>query len=414
MKRLYSALMLACLVLASMNSFGQAAATSSSCGLSPSDAGSLVAPSSLDVDVSGATLPAVLTGYTGGLPDIEYAIIDPADIVFDEDSLFPGPRFLDASDDGVFFPSAYGFAPGDQFCVIGVSYDLAVVKNAVDVILNGSFLFTPCCALISTFVPDLVTICADLNAAGIFGPGDINDLNDVFDVVIALGGAPSFEALQNTIDVETNPLIDSGTPCTGGSAICYTLTAPLCYNVVGGGAPCSSPISGLNAVVDASGVTLSWNSGAADGVLGYLVCGSPAGSPGSSCRPPILEPATSTFIPSSFLTSGVTYEWEVTGGCALDGSILTPVSAPSTFTFLRKGMEPELTLAPNPVSTTLNIGGAIQGEYQVIDMAGRILKAGQNNESNLQLDVSDLNPGLYLVRIENGSELQQEQFNVIR
>ena len=53
------------------------------------------------------------------------------------------------------------------------------------------------------------------------------------------------DAMRGAIDVDMNPIIASGTPCTGGSLICYTMSAALDYNIV---APVCSICSRTSAI----------------------------------------------------------------------------------------------------------------------------------------------------------------------
>jgi hypothetical protein len=378
----------------------------------PASAGILTPPSSTTIAPGDLTPPPTLSGYSGGLPDFDFALINPNDIVFNADSTISGPRFLDANKTGVFDPAAYGLGDGDQVCILYVTYDRAVIRSAVDEILNGSFLFTPCCALIPTFVPDVGDICAALNAAGIFGPSDVNDLNDVFALTLALEGAPCFEGLQNTIDVEINPLIASGTPCTGGTLLCYTLTSTVCYDIVGSTA-CNSAVTPSNQshTTLSNRVQLDW-----DPQPGAVACQVQGKRLPTGPQPSVnilSGDISTTNVPFTVAGAGTTWTWRVRCACSISPLDLSAYSAyGDTFSIplAREAALVELTeLFPNPatdrVTVALEAGADREVSVTVTDLLGRTVlqrevavTAGQNR---FELALPDLPSGLYLLRAGN-------------
>ncbi len=58
----------------------------------------------------------------------------------------------------------------------------------------------------------------------------------------------------------------------------------------------------------------------------------------------------------------------------------------------------DFTLFPNPASHDISISTSHAGEYEIVDVTGRVLHAG-SFESSFLLDVSDLNSGLYSLRL---------------
>lgn len=410
MKSIYNVIAAALIIFgATFSVSGQAV----NCGAALSDAGTLVPPASLDLTVGLATAPAVLSGYAGGLPNVEYAIIDPNTIVMD--STTSGPLFLDANTTGVFDPTAYGLGAGDQFCIVAASYDLNIVRTAVDEILNGSFLFTPCCGLIPTFVPEVGDICGALNAAGIFGPGDVNSLNDVFNLTTVLGGAESFEALANTIDVEINPLITGGTPCVGNDEICYTISPYLCYNIVSGSDPCASAPTGLTSVNGASSVALSWNP--VPTTVACQVQGNRITPPGPSPSVNIVgsEPS-STNVPYAAAGAGTTWTYQVRCACSISPTIIaTPFSALDTFSIPSpREVAPSITMNmyPNPATDFVRVSWDENVEVEtveVMDLMGRVVTSSAVNGNVAVLDVNNVSDGIYLVRVGD----QTEQITVV-
>jgi hypothetical protein len=375
--------------------------------------GTLSAPSSTVVMPTGFTIPPSLSGYSAGLPNADFAVVDPNDIVFNEDSTISGARFLDANTTGAFSPANYGLGAGDDVCVLYVTYDLGIIRAAVDEILNGSFLFTPCCAIIPTFVPDIGDICAALNSAGIFGPGDVNDLNDVFALVIALGGSPSFEALQNTIDVEINPLIASGTPCTGSSLLCYTFTNRICYTV---GAPaCSSAVTPGNQshTVLSNRVQLDWDP--QPGAVACQVQGKRLPTGPSPSVNILGGDISTTNVPFTVAGAGTTWTWRVRCACSVSPLDVSGFSAyGDTFNIplaRQADRSVDLTgLFPNPASdqVTLTFEADAAGSMPLVmsDMLGRTVlsRTVSVNEgiNRVSWNLPALSAGLYLVQVGDG------------
>ncbi len=386
-----------------------ASAQVANCGAPFGAQGTLTTPGTTTLGSGDFTIPPTLSGYAAGLPNFDFAIVDPNDIVFNEDSTISGARFLGANKTGAFKPSDFGLGDGDQLCINYVTYDLTVIRDAVDEILTGAFLGFPCCDVIPTFVPDIGDICAALNSAGIFSSTDVNDVNDVFALVVALGGSPSFEALQNTIDVEINPLIADGTPCTGASLLCYSFTNRICYNVVD--APvCNSAIlpTNQNHTYLANRVEVTWDPqpGAVGCQAGFKRLPS-----GPSPKLNVLSPPyNSANVPYAAAGAGTTWTWRVRCACSispLDAGGFTAYGDTFTIPTPRQGLVQETAeLYPNPASNVAFL--RITAQYaqdldvQLADMLGRVVynqrEAVAEGENRIEIPVADLPAGVYLVR----------------
>ena len=71
-------------------------------------------------------------------------------------------------------------------------------------------------------------------------------------------------------------------------------------------------------------------------------------------------------------------------------------------------LESVIQIHPNPATDFLYLENDEQlpMEYQVVSLDGRILKTGTSSEQKIQIDLSDLNPGIYFVRgTKNGNNL---------
>jgi subtilisin family serine protease len=184
---------------------------------------------------------------------------------------------------------------------------------------------------------------------------------------------------------------------------------------------CTTPPTGLNATIGATGVTISWNSLAADGAVSYVLSGRKAGVGAYQALPAVLEPSTSKFVAESKLRAGFSYNYKVQATCA--GGIVGPESAVGTFTWpgLREsgGMAP--SLQPNPAAdhaTLVFQGDGSPATVRIIDLSGRTLSnlAVQQGEGPVAvlLDVHALQPGLYLVELTQADGRQTLPLSVSR
>lgn len=60
----------------------------------------------------------------------------------------------------------------------------------------------------------------------------------------------------------------------------------------------------------------------------------------------------------------------------------------------------DFTMFPNPAQSTLNISGE-PGDYKIFDTNGSIVKEFTHTEISI-VDISNLNPGIYIVKVSNG------------
>ena len=408
----------AAITLASLSMQAQAV----NCSATLASAGTLTPTGSTTIAPGAPIAPPSLSGYTAGLPNREYALFNPNDLVYNGDSTIVGGRFLAANLTGSFNPSTYGLGDGDQVCIYYVTYDRAVIRNVVDELLNGSFLFTPCCALIPTFVPDLGDVCALLISAGITGPSSVNNLNDVFNVVNALGGSPSLESLLATIDVEINPLIASGTPCTGGSLLCYTVTNSVCYDIVAAGCSTASAPTGQTHTTLSNRVQLNWTpqSGAvACQVNGKRVPTGP--QPSVNVTGAVIN---TTNVPFAVAGAGTTWTWRVRCACTTTPLAVSPYSAyGDTFSIpvAREAnmLDLEASLYPNPAQNMLtvqfNSNQNQEATVVVMDLMGRVMDSKvislSLGQQTMDLDVSEYANGMYFIRV---GEAEAMTFEVLR
>lgn len=73
-----------------------------------------------------------------------------------------------------------------------------------------------------------------------------------------------------------------------------------------------------------------------------------------------------------------------------------------------------LNVTPNPASTTLTIENAAGAQIFVYNIAGQEVMSIEAAEANETLNVSNLNAGLYIVRVVNGNEVSTAKVSIIR
>ncbi len=68
------------------------------------------------------------------------------------------------------------------------------------------------------------------------------------------------------------------------------------------------------------------------------------------------------------------------------------------------------TIYPNPAENYLNVTGQNISRYEIINTAGQIIKAQNVNTDNLNVNVSDLQPGVYMIRVFTSKGVGTLQF----
>ncbi len=122
---------------------------------------------------------------------------------------------------------------------------------------------------------------------------------------------------------------------------------------------------------------------------------------------------TETSITASSLSNNVTYEWHVRSNCNGDASAFSPIcsftagnSNSSSCAGERVALA-EVRAYPNPADASVRIevllGGDAPVSLQVADAFGRLVMERELGDGAfVDLDVSDLDAGIYLVRATNG------------
>ena len=73
-----------------------------------------------------------------------------------------------------------------------------------------------------------------------------------------------------------------------------------------------------------------------------------------------------------------------------------------------------LKVSPNPANTYINVENAAGSQIFVYNIAGQEVMAIESAEANERLNVSNLNAGLYIVRVINGAEISTAKVSIVR
>ncbi|CAA6814649.1 MAG: Secreted protein [uncultured Aureispira sp.] len=151
------------------------------------------------------------------LPTVEYIITKRNSPALDDmgvpDTVGGGGDVIIGADvDGIFMPDniqRYGVTlnPGDTFDLVAVGYDLAVIQNLADSLLNGTSPSGPCCGLFGVMSivlgePAIAGFCDSMNRAGIYNSTHINGMNEVLTIFdVFSGGQTSLPSFINTLNL---------------------------------------------------------------------------------------------------------------------------------------------------------------------------------------------------------------------
>ena len=372
----------------------------------PAGSGGTLSTSQPSICADGSLwAPPSLSGYTAGLTRTEYIFQDPSDIVYNEDSSTFGPRILTINLTGAFDPQAAGLSDGDQFIVTAFHYNIADLQAFAEILLNGSFLFTPCCTFAE--LVQGIDVCSVYNSIGINNGTDITNLNVWVSSIQAFGGPAALNNIVFSFD-EINA--QAGQPCTDALPLCYATSSSLTVDVT-----CSSTCSTATAPTGQSHTTLSnrvqlnWTPN--PGAVGCQVNGKRVPSGPQPSVNVLSAPYNSTNVPFAVAGAGTTWTWRVRCACSITPLDLSPYTAyGDTFSIpVAREMEEvpavdqlkTLSLFPNPATNQLTVeGGLGLSNLEIIDAVGRLRQVMQVQEwtgGRQTIQLENLEPGFYLL-----------------
>ncbi|MGH1337967.1 MAG: T9SS type A sorting domain-containing protein [Aureispira sp.] len=165
---------------------------------------------------SNTPAPVLSVTASMDLPTTEYIVTKRGTLAIDgmgapDTTGGGGDVILGADADGIFMPNnmaRYGvsLANGDTFDITAVGYDLAVIQELADSLLNGKNANgTACCelfVLMAAFInePAIAGFCDSMNNAGIFSSADIAGMNEVLEIFdVFTEGSMSIGNITNTL-----------------------------------------------------------------------------------------------------------------------------------------------------------------------------------------------------------------------
>lgn len=161
--------------------------------------------------------PVLSTAASSDLPTVEYIVTKRNTPALDNTGMPDttgggGDVIIGADLDGIFMPNAMGrynitLSPNDTFDLTAVGYDLDIIRELADSLLNGYAGNQPCCGLftlmsIALGEPAIAGFCDSVNNAGIYGAADIHGMNEVlaiFDVFAS--GQTSLGTVISTLQI---------------------------------------------------------------------------------------------------------------------------------------------------------------------------------------------------------------------
>ena len=205
---------------------------------------------------TGTTAPEVTTGFyttaqigrtsptpapnlsvnaSTDLPTVEYLVTKRNRVALDAMGMPDttgggGDVIVGADADGIFAPADMGrygvnLFWGDTFDIVAVGYNLPVLQNLADSLLNGiNSGGTPCCNLfgilaIAVGEPAIAGFCDSMNNAGIFRSNDISGMNEVLEIFdVFTEGELSIGSITSTLGLINTNGSSIGTDCGGTGA----------------------------------------------------------------------------------------------------------------------------------------------------------------------------------------------------
>jgi len=372
----------------------------------PAGSGGTLSTSQPSICADGSLwAPPSLTGYTAGLTRTEYLFQDPSDIVYNDDSTVFGPRILAINLTGAFDPQAAGLVDGDQFIVTAFNYNIADLQDFAQALLNGSFLFTPCCTFAE--LVQGIDVCSVYNSIGVFNGSDITNLNVWVSSIQAFGGPASI----NNIIFSFNEInAQAGQPCTDALPLCYATSSSITVDIT-----CSSTCSSATAPTGQSHTTLSnrirldWTPNA--GAVGCQVNGKRVPTGPQPSVNVLSAPYNTTNVPFSVAGAGTTWTWRVRCACSITPLDVSPYTVYGDTFSIPVAREMQdlpsaeqlnmLSLYPNPATNQLTVeGGMGMNSLEIIDAVGRLRQVMQIQEwsgGQQTIQLNNLEPGFYML-----------------
>ena len=97
-----------------------------------------------------------------------------------------------------------------------------------------------------------------------------------------------------------------------------------------------------------------------------------------------------------------------------NNKICIPVGRDEDFEGVKDNNAQSLSIVPNPASTTITINNVAGSQIFVYNIAGQEVMSVENAKADETLNVSNLNTGLYIVRVVNGDKVSSAKVSIVR
>ena len=97
-----------------------------------------------------------------------------------------------------------------------------------------------------------------------------------------------------------------------------------------------------------------------------------------------------------------------------NNKLCIPVGREEDFVGVKENNNNTLNVNPNPASTYINVENAAGSQIYVYNISGQEVMAIESAKANETLNVSNLNAGLYIVRVVNGNEVSTAKVSIVR
>lgn len=139
----------------------------------------------------------------------------------------------------------------------------------------------------------------------------------------------------------------------------------------------------------------------------------------------LIRPEDDPDVPSNFEELGLGYpfqlcihvDFESTNGAIdpdMDNNTYCATVVNDDIIGIKNMDENTLNVTPNPANTYINIDNAAGSQIFVYNIAGQEVMSVESAEANETLNVSNLNAGLYIIRVVNGNEVSTAKVSIVR
>ncbi len=114
------------------------------------------------------------------------------------------------------------------------------------------------------------------------------------------------------------------------------------------------------------------------------------------------------------LCYNITIEGEAIDPDETNNEVCIPVRRVDDPSGIAENAISNLSIYPNPATSTLNVSNAEGSQISLFDFSGRRIQQVDNASANHTFDVSGLATGIYMLRIEHGASVVSKKVSIVR